>query len=98
MLKVMPVARGVLGESHELTLKMRWNYAKALYINDSATLDDVHEAVTTLEDTTRIMRRVFGGAHPMTAKIEGDLQNARAALGAREETQPSGGARKKDPA
>ena len=89
---MIPVARRVSGDDDDNTLKMRWNYAKALYINDSATLGDHSEAVETLEDVDRIARRVFGGAHPMTAKIEGDLQNARAALRAREATQPSGGA------
>ena len=37
--KMMPVARRVLGESHELTLKMSWNYARALYKDEAATLD-----------------------------------------------------------
>ena len=54
--------------------------------------DDLREAVTTLEETTRIMRRVLGGAHPSTARIEEDLRNAQAALRAREETQPPGDA------
>ena len=49
--KTMPVARRVLGESHELTLRMRWIYAKALYLDPGATLDDLREAVTTLEET-----------------------------------------------
>ena len=61
--RTMPVARRFLGESHELTLKMRWHYARALYA-DGATLDDLREAVTTLEDAERISRRVLGGAHP----------------------------------
>ena len=52
--------------------------------DDHATLDDLHEAVTMLEDTTRITRRVFGGAHPLTAGMEWDLHKARAALRARE--------------
>jgi len=38
----------------------------------------------TFEDAKRIARRVFGGAHPTVARIERDLQNARAALNARE--------------
>jgi len=42
------------------------------------------EAVTTLEDAGRIARRVFGGAHPLTVDIEGELRDARAALRARE--------------
>ena len=53
-----------------------------------ATLDDLREAVTTLEDTSRIARRVFGSAHPLTTEMEGELREARAALRARE-TPPS---------
>ena len=49
-----------------------------------ATLDDLREAVTTLEDVERTARRVFGGAHPITAGIELRLREARAALAARE--------------
>ena len=84
MRKVMPVARRVLGESDDLKLRMRWTYAKALYKDDSATLDDFREAVTTLEDAARTARRVLGGAHPITAGIERDLQMARAGLSARD--------------
>ena len=81
---LMPLARRTLGEGHELTLKMRKAYARALYENKAATLDDLHEAVTTLEDSERTVRRVFGNAHPNTAGSEHSLRNARAALRARE--------------
>ena len=84
MLKTMPVARRILGEGHIVTLRMRWNYAMALYLNTDATLDDVREAVTTLEDMAPIARRVFGGAYPFTSSIERTLRDARAALRARE--------------
>ena len=83
VLKTMPVARRVLGDDHNLTLKLRWAYAEVLYKDDGATLADLREAVTTLEDTERIARRVLGGAHPVTEGIEDDLRDARAALGAR---------------
>jgi hypothetical protein len=79
--KTMPVARRVLGEGHDLTLRMRWIYAEALYKDSGATLDDLHEAVTTLEDTARIARRVLGGAHPLTMTIEKHLLASQAALG-----------------
>ena len=65
---------------------MRKIYAEALYRADGATLDDVREAVTTLEETELIARRVLGSAHPLTKMIEGGLQDARAALRAREAT------------
>ena len=80
----MPVARRVLGESHDLTLRMRWSYAAALYKDDGATLDDLRESVTTLEETERTMRRVLGGAHPLTTGIEAYLRKARAVLRARD--------------
>ena len=82
--RLMPVARRVLGDNDRLTLKMSWNYATALYMDDGATVDDLREAVTTLEDTDRIARRVLGGEHPITVDIEDDLRKARAALRARE--------------
>ena len=58
--------------------------AKALYLNTSATLDDLREAVTMPEEAERTARRVFGGAHPITTWIEEELPKARAALRARE--------------
>jgi hypothetical protein len=90
--KTMPVARRVLGESNELALQMRWNYARVLYRDPAATLDDLRKAVTMLEDAGRIARRVLGGAHPTTRGIENDLRYARAALRARETPPPSGSA------
>jgi len=80
----VPVARRVLGDSHDYTLTMRKVYAETLYKADGATRDDLREAVTTLEETARTARRVFGGAHPLTAQIERRLPEARAVLGARE--------------
>ena len=76
------MARRILGESNELTLRMKWNYAQTLCENPGATLEDLREAVATLEDAERTARRVLGGAHPLTSAIEGDLRDARAALAA----------------
>ena len=70
----------------------RWNYAKSLHKDPDATLDDIREAVTTLEDTERIARRVLGGAHPLAVTIEEFLRDARAALRARETPPSSPGA------
>ena len=76
----IPVARRVLGEGRDLTLKIRWHYAAALYKDDDATLDDLREAVTTLEDAGRTTRRIFGSAHPLTETIELHLRTSRDAL------------------
>jgi len=59
-----------------------------LYKNDGATLDNLREAVTTLEDVERTARRVFGGAHPTVQQIEVALRDARAALRALETPPP----------
>ena len=86
--KTMRVARRVQNEGNRITIKMRWLYAQSLYKDPGATLDDLREAVTTLEDAERIARRVLGGAHPATTAIEQSLRNARAALRARETPPP----------
>jgi tetratricopeptide (TPR) repeat protein len=83
--KTLPVARRILGENAIDTLKMRVVYAQSLYRDPAATLDDLREAVTTLEGTERIARRVLGGAHPTTGGIEKSLRYARAVLSARED-------------
>ena len=88
MRRQIPVARRVLGGNDEITLRMRWNYVVALYKDASATLDDLCEAVETLEETERTARRVLGGAHPITKGLEISLQNARAALRVRETPPP----------
>ena len=63
--------------------------------NPAAPLDDLREALTTLEDTGRIARRVLGGTHPTTTGIEISMRKARAALRARE-TPPAGDTAGKD--
>ena len=84
MRKTIPVAQRVLGASHDLTLTLRTNYAHTLIRDDSSTLDDLREAVTTLEEAEQTARRVLGGAYPTTGVIERSLRKARAALSARD--------------
>ena len=82
----MPVARRVLGESHEITLRMRSIYATALRRDPNATLDDLREAVTRLEELAPYARRILGGTHPGTTVIELTLRDAQAALHAAEQS------------
>ena len=63
---------------------MRWNYGETLYKDPASTLDDLREAVTTLEETGQMRRRVFGGAHPLSTIMEDSLREARATLRTRE--------------
>ena len=70
---------------------MRWIYAEALYKDDATTLHGLREVVTTLEETGRTARRVFGGAHPDVVAIEKSLREARVALRAHESPQSASG-------
>ena len=98
MCKTMPVARRVLGDSHDTTLRTRWIYGQVLYRDPAATLDDLREAVTTFEDVERIAQRVVGGAHPLTKLFESHLRRARAALRGREDAEPDVSAQELDAA
>ena len=71
---------------------MKQLYAIALGSDTGATLDDLREAVTTLEETERTARRVFGGDHPSTMGIEESLQLAREILRDHETPSPPGSA------
>ena len=68
---------------------MRLGFAAALYTDTGATLANLREAVTTLEEVEGIARRVLGGTHPLSVNIEDHLRCARAALAARETPPPS---------
>ena len=81
--KKIPVARRVCGESHDLALRIGWTCAYALCRDPSATLDDLREAVTALEELERTARRVLGDVHPITEGMEDELQDAQDALYAR---------------
>ena len=70
------------------------SHAMALYKDASATLDDLREAVTTLEETERTARRVLGGAHPYTTGIEYTLHYVRAARDAHNTPPPLRAAQK----
>ena len=83
--RMLPVARGVLGDSNRTTLMTRWNYAGAICNDTTATLAELREAVNTLEEVERTARRVLGGSHPLTRTFEDHLRDTRVALAARED-------------
>ena len=72
----------------EVAIKMLWTYAEMLYEDDHATLDDLREAVATLEDSARGARRVYGPKHPLVVGTEYHIEHSRAALVAREAPPP----------
>ena len=63
-----------------------WNLSRgrsivvALSRDNGATLDDLREAVTTLESVANSWKQVFGQAHPETPMVQGALEMARKTL------------------
>ena len=77
------------GEGNEMCLGMRMNYGRVLSQHKGATLDDLREAVATLEEIEPIARRLLGSDHPITTGIVYHLQTL---LRAREASRsPRGG-------
>ena len=62
----------------------RVNPPRLIHEDTTATLANLREAATTLEEIVPTARRVFGGEHPLAKGTELSLQNTRAALRARE--------------
>ena len=85
------MAAASISRHHEINFFARV-YGEALYEDAAATLDELREAVTTLEDVERTARRVLGGAHPGVGTIEISLRDARRALRARDTPSPAGDA------
>ena len=63
-------------------------YARAL-ADGGASLHDLREAVTTLEDVNKSSNRVFGNDHPLSCEIQDNLERARRKLAGAEETSGS---------
>ena len=55
----------------------------ALLKDRATTLDDLREAVATLESVAPTWKRVFGPVHPETPRVQGALEDARKTLAAR---------------
>jgi len=81
--RTMPVARRIIGENDETTIRLTWQYGQILHRNDATqqtTLDEIRASVAMLGKLARTARRVLGGAHPVVAGIEESLGQSRAAL------------------
>ena len=74
--KQLSQARRATGAEHATFIRLRGLYAKALYLDDCASRNDVAEAVTILEDLYSTARRVFGSNHPLLRAIKFDLERA----------------------
>ena len=70
-------ATRVLGAENNHTLKLCATLAQVFYTDPRSSPDKLREAVEIMERTVRTTQRVYGGAHPMTRHMQGDLANAR---------------------
>ena len=84
----MPSVEGSVGSSASAASSFTRLYSWALCEDTAATLDDLREAVSKLEELERTAKRVLGGAHPLTTAMEDNLRQARAKLRAREDAEP----------
>ena len=77
------IADRFLGREKMLSLRLRWVYANSLTDSADATIDDLVEAVETLESVAKSWKRVMGERHPETVKVLNASKSARAPAPAR---------------
>ncbi len=77
---LIETAARVHGTDHEIVLRYRRVYARALYSGKNAPLSDVRQAVEILEEICPMTRRVMGPSHPRTSHSERVLMEAREKL------------------
>ena len=78
----LPKARRALGPEARDVLKLRCNYAAALFCFERASRDDVAESVTILEELESTTRRIYGPEHPFTNSVRSTLKISRLKLAA----------------
>ena len=78
----LPKARRALGPEARDVLKLRLNYAAALFSVEGASRDDVAESVTILEELESTVRRVYGPEYPFTKSLRSTLKHSRLKLAA----------------
>ena len=59
----------LLGTDHEVTLKVRANYATAIQHDDATTQEDLLEAMDMMMELRKTSRRLLGEDHPTTELI-----------------------------
>ena len=60
----------LLGTDHEVTLKVRANYATAIQHDDATTQEDLLEAMDMMMELRKTSRRLLGEDHPTTDLIK----------------------------
>ena len=76
----MDKAGRFLGPENLTTIILRRSQARALWLDEEASLDDVRRAVEILEDVSAISNRVLGRDYPTSQKAQEHLDAAREKL------------------
>ena len=74
--RTVPVARGVFGNDHDVTLSLREDLSRAILDGESSA-EDKREALRMLEEVAGVMCRVMGPAHPDTVHAQKELKRYR---------------------
>ena len=77
LLELLPRAQRALGAEDRVTLGIRREYARALYVDEKASLDELRESEEILDDLCRTSRRVLGPIHEQTHLALQELVRAR---------------------
>ena len=78
--RLLPLARRALGADHGVCLRFAHAYVHSVMNCAAASRDELIFAEKLIADTVRRLRRVFGIAHPNTARAERDLVMLRERL------------------
>ena len=77
---LIDAATRVLGPNAEHVLRIRTQYARALYSGEEPPLRDLRQAVEILEEVSRMCSRALGPRNPRTLRSEKFLGEAREKL------------------
>ena len=77
LLELLPRAQRALGGEDRVTLGIRREYARALYVDEKASPDELRESEEILDDLCRTSRRVLGPIHEQTHLALEELVAAR---------------------
>ena len=97
------VSRRALGPDHEITLRLRSQYARSLLIRSgpeqesTAPRSDWLEAIEVAKDVVETSRRVMGTSHPVTTHFQDMLERAKELVRSATST-PAGASAAPDPA
>ena len=68
--ETLPTARRVCGDTHDITLGLRYMFPRSIVLNPDATQEDLRGAKEELEKLLRTTRRIFGDSHPRVGLVK----------------------------